>query len=60
MPNALFTFQEYLSDFAGSETKAKGEALIARLTSEISEGSFATKVKSEVAAVAAGQRDIYF
>ena len=29
-PNALMTLQEYLSDYASPETRAVGEALIAR------------------------------
>ena len=29
-PNALMTLQEYLSDYASPETKAVGEALIAK------------------------------
>jgi 2-iminoacetate synthase len=60
MPNALFTFQEYLQDFASPETRAKGDALTKRMIENIESEELAARVREGVAKVAAGSRDIYF
>jgi len=60
MPNALFTFKEYLEDFASPETKAKGLALISKLVSEVENNTLKTKISGNLSLIKGGQRDIYF
>jgi 2-iminoacetate synthase len=60
MPNALFTFKEYLEDFASPETKAKGLALINKLVNEVNNNSLQTKISGNLTLINDGQRDIYF
>lgn len=60
MPNALFTFREYLEDFASAETKAKGLALINKLVSEVDNTNLKTKISGNLELIHNGQRDIYF
>lgn len=57
-PNALATFQEYLSDYASPETRAEGEALIAHVIAALEEPLRATTQKM-VDAVRAGRRDVF-
>ncbi|MBU0581169.1 MAG: [FeFe] hydrogenase H-cluster radical SAM maturase HydG [Candidatus Margulisbacteria bacterium] len=58
LPNALFTFQEYLEDYASPKTKALGVEIISKETSslpiEIKE-----KAKILLAKVKDNQRDLY-
>ncbi len=60
MPNALFTFKEYLEDFATPKTKAKGLALIAKLVGEVENDTLKKKISSNLTFIKDGQRDIYF
>jgi 2-iminoacetate synthase len=60
MPNGLLTFQEYLLDFAGPATKAKGQALLDRLAGEIERPEIRQKAREALARIEAGERDIYF
>jgi len=60
MPNALFTFKEYLEDFASPETKTKGFALINKLVSEVENKVLQTKISGNLISIDEGQRDIYF
>jgi 2-iminoacetate synthase len=60
MPNALFTFREYLEDFASPETMAKGFALINRLVSEVENKTLKSKISGNLVSIKEGQRDIYF
>lgn len=60
MPNALFTFKEYLEDFATPETKEKGFALINRLVEEMSNKTLKNKISGNLTLIKDGQRDIYF
>ena len=60
MPNALFTFKEYLEDFASPETMAKGFALINKLVGEVENKSLKTKISGNLISIKEGQRDIYF
>ena len=57
-PNALSTFQEYLLDYAGEETRAVGEDLIAR-TLESMDAVARDRSERLLAQVRAGQRDCY-
>ncbi|EKD31294.1 MAG: hypothetical protein ACD_77C00346G0001 [uncultured bacterium] len=60
MPNALFTFKEYLEDFAAPETKEKGFALINRLVGEMGNKTLKNKISGNLTLIKDGQRDIYF
>jgi 2-iminoacetate synthase len=60
MPNALFTFKEYLEDFASPETRTKGFALIKKLVSEVNNKTLKTKISGNLMTIQEGERDIYF
>lgn len=60
MPNALFTFKEYLEDFASPETKTKGVSVINKLVSEIDNNTLKTKISDNLLSINEGHRDIYF
>lgn len=59
LPNAMFTFQEYLEDFASEETKALGLKVIEDFTKNVRPEQ-QEKVKENLEAIHNGQRDIYF
>ncbi len=56
-PNAMLTFKEYLLDYASPETKAAGEAMLARELKAL--GKAKDKVRRRLARVEAGERDVY-
>ncbi|MBP3253477.1 MAG: [FeFe] hydrogenase H-cluster radical SAM maturase HydG [Bacteroidales bacterium] len=60
LPNALFTFKEYLEDFAGEDTKRKGTALIKRMLEEYDQRQLIPKIEKNLVEIENGQRDIYF
>lgn len=60
MPNGIFTFQEYLMDFASPGTREKGLRLVDRLIEETGKDSLKTKMRSALDEIRAGKRDIYF
>lgn len=57
-PNALVTFQEYLSDYASPETRQVGNALIEQVLGEM-EGRSKQTSETLLAKVRAGQRDVF-
>jgi 2-iminoacetate synthase len=59
-PNAMFTFKEYLEDFASPVTKAKGMALLDKLVSEVGNKNLKDKISSNLETIEEGKRDIYF
>ncbi len=59
-PNALFTFKEYLNDFAGIETKIKGLKLIDKLVSKEINGQLKSKIITVLNEIESGKRDLYF
>jgi 2-iminoacetate synthase len=60
LPNAIFTFAEYLHDFADAELKEKGFALIDQmLSSDISGDKLKKTTLKNLERIAAGERDIY-
>lgn len=59
MPNALFTFREYLNDFATPETKEKGFKLIKKLVEDIEKEKLKEVVKKNIVKIDEGERDIY-
>jgi 2-iminoacetate synthase len=64
LPNSLFTFKEYLADYASPDLRAKGEALCARVMAEADDGTplgktLQNRIKLGVGKVEAGERDVY-
>ena len=60
MPNALFTFKEYLEDFATPETKTKGLDVIQKLVKEVGKKTLQEKIETNLNTIEEGKRDIYF
>ncbi|MBN2693260.1 [FeFe] hydrogenase H-cluster radical SAM maturase HydG [bacterium] len=60
MPNALFTFDEYLEDFASEKTKNKGKELLKKLVDDIKEEKLKAKVSKQILHIENGKRDLYF
>jgi 2-iminoacetate synthase len=59
-PNAMFTFKEYLEDFASPVTKAKGMVLLDKLVSEVDNKNLKDKISTNLETIEEGKRDIYF
>lgn len=59
LPNAMFTFTEYLYDFASEDLKARGLALIEKMMKDLPPAR-AEQTKANLERVAKGERDIYF
>ncbi len=59
-PNAMFTFREYLEDYASPETKAKGLALLKQLTQTFTKEELKRKVEGNLCKIGEGERDLYF
>ena len=59
LPNAMFTFAEYLYDFAPEQLREKGLALIDKMMKDLPPAR-AEQTKINLAKVAKGERDIYF
>jgi 2-iminoacetate synthase len=60
MPNAVFTFDEYLLDFASPETKRRGLKLIEKLLSEVEKKSLKERMTKALSEIDHGTRDVYF
>lgn len=60
MPNAVFTFEEYLLDFASPETKERGSKLIKKLLSEVEKKSLKERMIKALNEIDGGVRDVYF
>ena len=60
MPNALFTFEEYLNDFASPETKKKGHELVNNLITQTENPILKEKITKMITEIDAGKRDVYF
>lgn len=58
LPNALFTFEEHLIDYASEETRAVGRALMERKLAEVPE-SIRLEVNRTLARIRAGERDLF-
>ena len=60
-PNAIFTFTEYLEDFADDRLKKKGYDLIERTINEsITQLKLAEGVRKNIQEIKNGKRDIYY
>lgn len=60
MPNAVFTFKEYLEDFAHKETKDKGLNLIEKLVNNVANDKLKNNMNDIITKIGSGQRDLYF
>jgi 2-iminoacetate synthase len=61
LPNAMFTFSEYLYDFANDNLKEKGIKLINNMIEkDLPNESIKENVKKELVKIKEGKRDIYF
>ena len=59
-PNAMFTFREYLEDYASPETKAKGLELLKKLTQTFPKEELKRRVEGNLCKIGDGERDLYF
>jgi len=60
LPNALFSFKEYLYDFAGEDTRKKGLSLIEKMIKQMPDTKAKDKIVEELNAIDSGKRDCYF
>ncbi len=60
MPNGIFTFKEYLLDYAKEGTRTKGLKLIEKITNEVNNSSLKKRMSDVLAEIDLGKRDIYF
>ncbi|MDP4281756.1 MAG: [FeFe] hydrogenase H-cluster radical SAM maturase HydG [Bacteroidota bacterium] len=60
MPNAIFTYKEYLEDFASPETKEKGMKVIENLVNAVENEALREKITANLNLIHEGKRDIYF
>ncbi len=59
-PNAMFTFREYLEDYASPATKEKGLRLLKELTNTFPKEELKRRVEGNLCKIGEGQRDLYF
>ncbi|MBQ4377475.1 MAG: [Bacteroidales bacterium] len=59
-PNAMFTFREYLEDYASPATKEKGLRLLKELTSGFEKEATRQRVAATLEKIGSGERDLYF
>ncbi len=59
LPNALLTFQEYLTDYASPETRAVGEAALEKQAEEIEPEALRRAFLDRLARLRAGERDLF-
>ncbi|MGC8764420.1 MAG: [FeFe] hydrogenase H-cluster radical SAM maturase HydG [Brevinematia bacterium] len=60
MPNGIFTFCEYLYDFASKKTREKGEKLVSKLMDEVEKPSLRKRMEEVIERLKNGERDVYF
>jgi 2-iminoacetate synthase len=60
LPNAMFTFREYLEDFASPELKEKGLKLIKNMLKDVEHKNLVPKIEENLEKIGEGQRDLYF
>lgn len=58
-PNAILTFKEYLLDYASPQVKEEGERLIAKRVEELPTEALRKRVRSMLARLEAGERDLF-
>jgi 2-iminoacetate synthase len=60
LPNAMFSFKEYLYDFASEKTREKGLALIEKMLKDIPENNRKKNILDNLSNIEKGNRDLYF
>lgn len=60
MPNAIFTFYEYLFDYASPQTREKGLKLAEKLVNQVENENLKSKMKEIISKLTKGERDLYF
>jgi 2-iminoacetate synthase len=60
LPNAMFSFKEYLYDFASEETCRKGLDLIDKMLNSLPESNHKEKIYKELSCIEQGERDRFF
>lgn len=58
-PNAIMTLKEYLEDYASAETRKIGENLLGSELETFKSDTLKSKIKSNLAKIESGERDIY-
>jgi len=59
-PNAIFTFKEYLEDYASLQVKRLGESVIVKFLMRISDDSTRKEITSRLKRIENGERDLFF
>ncbi len=59
-PNAILTFKEFVTDYAGQETRKMGDALIRREVEKIESDERRTETKKRLVRIEKGERDLFF
>ena len=59
-PNAMFTFAEYLEDYATTDDKSKGYELINKNLCQIDDEKIKQKIIENIEKIKDGKRDLYF
>ena len=60
LPNAMFTFNEYLQDFASEPLRLQGKELIKSMFAEVGKPDLLPKIEDNLCKIDNGERDIYF
>jgi 2-iminoacetate synthase len=61
LPNAIFTFKEYIDDFVDSdELRKKSEQLIETMVEDIENTDLRSRVSDNLSQINHGKRDLYF
>ena len=60
MPNGIFTFMEYLYDYASPGTKEKGLKLVEKMVSEDPDPAKVKRMREVMDKITAGERDLYY
>lgn len=59
-PNAILTLSEYLVDYATPEVQTKGWKLIEKTLGELNDHANPAEIRSRIALIKKGERDLYF
>jgi len=60
LPNALFTFMEYLEDYASKATYIKGRKVVADMIKQIKNSKVQKNAEETISRIEKGERDLYF
>ena len=59
-PNAILTFQEYLQDYASTETSSWGERRIKESLNDIADLKLREELAAKLERIKQGERDLYY